>query len=307
MRQSNSYDQTKAVEQQLEPPVWKKNTYFTLGFTILDSNGNFQEVTTAGTSTGSEPAWETKVGFITPEGLLGGLVWTCVYVTKATEAIVPAQHRVPDIPRYPNYWVSETIAKLMPPTASSGLTIWGAYDQWYSVNKNGMSGSGGFARPTYDAGWSDQNQSYGWWIYSISLNRCQYPTKTRGSVASGEAGWGDAGAPGMGDEGQSGTGMGGTGTGSAAGPIEDGSEISVTIGCMRNGSFVAFGTYQTGGTYQVLWPIFTGNALAYECSERIDLQAVAIAFDNTVAMGATAVKPMCAAFITDTIALLNLI
>ena len=57
--------------------------------------------------------------------------------------------------------------------------------------------------------------------------------------------------------------------------INQAGSVSVTIGCMRNGSFVAFGTYPTGGTYRVQWPVFTSDALVYQCSERVNVHAVA--------------------------------
>jgi predicted flavoprotein YhiN len=59
----------------------------------------------------------------------------------------------------------------------------------------------------------------------------------------------------------------------------------------------------------VLWPVFTSDALVYQCGERIDLQAVAISSGGAgVSLGATAAGyPMCAAFVSDTTKLLNLI
>ena len=314
---SNSYDQTKTCEAQLEPPVWMASRYFTVGFTILDSNGNLQQATVSGTpplpaggvSGATAPAWATTVGATAPDGP-GSLAWTCIKVFPG--GIKSAQHRIPDIPRYPIYWQSETVARLMPPTTTSGLTIWGAYDQWMNVNANGQSGRG--VNPD-DPGWHKQENgdtggmAYGWWIYSVSINRTScYPAKTRGPASASEFGAGDAGAPGAGDLGASGTGAGGPGTGPNAGPITDASEISCTIGCIRNGAFVAFQTFQTGATYQVLWPVFTSDALVYQCSERLDIQAVAIATGNTVGIGQTIAEPaLVAAFVTDTEALLNLI
>ena len=49
--------------------------------------------------------------------------------------------------------------------------------------------------------------------------------------------------------------------------------IDVDLGCIRNGSFVSFGTYRTNSTYVVLWPIFTQAALVYSCAERIAVSA----------------------------------
>jgi hypothetical protein len=89
--------------------------------------------------------------------------------------------------------------------------------------------------------------------------------------------------------------------------VENAPSIAVTIGCTRNGVFTAFGTYATGQTVKVLWPVFTSDALVYQASERVDIQALAIASGNSVATGATVVSPVCAANFTDTMALLGLV
>lgn len=88
--------------------------------------------------------------------------------------------------------------------------------------------------------------------------------------------------------------------------------VAVTIGCLRNGVFVAFGMDQSGTTNQVLRPIFTSDALVYQCSERVDIQALAIASGESMAVpsantSVSAIKSVCAAFVTDIEALLNLI
>ena len=317
---SNSYDPDgshKTVEAQREPPGWLASRYFTVGFTIMDGNGNFQQVMTAGVSSGGPPTWATKAGLTTADG---AVVWKCVKTLKSAQSITPAQHRLPDIPRYPVYWFNETNARLMPPTSTSGLTVWGAYDQW-ALNVLSRNGFGQVTN--YDLGWQCKfpaivspaapadagGMAFGWFIYSVSINRITYPTKARGPVSSSEFGAGDTGAPGAGDEGQSGAGAGGPASGANAGPIVDNSEISCTIGCMRNGSFVAFQTFQTGGTYQVLWPVFTSNALVYQCSERLDIQAMAIANSGVgVSLGAPISGPaLVAAYITDMEALLKMI
>jgi hypothetical protein len=109
------------------------------------------------------------------------------------------------------------------------------------------------------------NAMVGCWIYSVALNRLGTP----GAVSLPQSG-----------------------------------QVAVTIGCMRNGAFVAFGTYNTGQKIQVLWPIFTSDALVYQCSERVDVQALAI---QDVDSGWGVTHPLCAAHILDTIALLDLI
>ena len=371
---SNSYNQSATVEQQLEPPPWLPNRYFTAGFIIQDSNGNFQKVVTAGISGSPAPTWATRMNNSTTDNQvtwtlvyqlapstnpwvasslkgvgdtvldLNGRTQLCIHAgTTGTAApawsktfgaktkdgtvtwqmmnpYVATVHRVPDLPRYPYYWQSETLPRLMPPTSTSGLTIWGAYDQWQPVNKSGVDGVG---HTLFDSGWHSthpaggaygatadtQGMAYGWWVYSVSLNRMNYVIKTPPSSGPGGTtlGTGDTGATGAsaGDSGASDAGAGGT----AGTPGPGGGEVSVTIGCMRSGSFVAFGTYLTGQTVRVLWPIFTSDALVYQCSERVDIQALAIAAGGfSVSTGATITTPaLVAAFVNDTAQLLNLI
>jgi hypothetical protein len=402
---SNSYDQSLPVELQAEPPSWIASRYFSIGFTIMDSNGNLQLVTHAGTSGGSAPAWSQALSGATTDGTA---IWTCqkVFVPAVTVSewlpghtrllgdtlidsngnlqtistagaggysapiwtlvdgglttdgsaiwkmtrllhLTPAIHRPQSIPVYPFYWqgdstlpttwvaatayalnatvidangntqkcttagtsagtapvwsqtlagvtsdgstlkwtlltlAAETNAFLKPPTATSGLTRWGANNQWQRNT---------YHSPSYDAGWQQDNLAFGWWIYSVSLNRINAVLKTVNGIGAGDAGIG------AGDTGVDASGV-------------SGSEVNVTIGCMRNGAFVAFGTWATGQTIQVLWPVFTSDALVYQCGERIDLQAVAISSGGAgVSVGATAAGyPMCAAFVSDTTQLLNLI
>jgi hypothetical protein len=165
------------------------------------------------------------------------------------------------LPRYPDYMQGEMLADLLPPATIGSKTIWGAYNQWfYNV----------YDAPNYDQGWHQlaaadtgfKGMAYGWWIYSVSINRQSYNTAA----------------------------------------------IAVTIGCIRSGNFVAFGTYNTGQTIQVLWPIFTSDTLVYQATERLDIQALAIATSNTVSSSPTVTDPaLVAAFATDTTALLNLV
>jgi hypothetical protein len=109
----------------------------------------------------------------------------------------------------------------------------------------------------------------GWWIYRVAINRL-------GVVKNGVA------IP------QSGT-------------------VPVTLGCFRNGAFVAFGTYNTGQTIDAMWPIFTSSPLVYQCSEQVDIQAEAISCGLGLATGGSVTYPICAAFYNDMMALLNLI
>lgn len=312
---SNSYDQSLPVESQLEPPLWIESHVFTLGFCIQDANGNLQKVTTSGTSGASIPSWNNVEGGTTLDGTV---VWTCYLslhlpttwtslttknfgdtiiddngntqqaivggttgsiapswqtsfgaqttdgtitwkLTSVAKLINPAVHRSLCVPRYPSYWDSETIDSLKPPTSTSGLTAMGAYDQWIRVT---------YHAPDYDAGWQEDNQAYGWWIYSVGLHRI-----TANPVNG-------VNLPAL-------------------------SEVSVTIGCIRSGSFVSFGTWNTGQVINVLWPVFTSDALVYQCSERIQVEPMAIA---AVTPGMTLLGyPIPAAFVSDVTGLLGLI
>lgn len=305
---SNSYDQTLPVEKQIEPPAWKANTFYTQFFTIIDSAGNFQQAFTTGVSGMTEPTnWGASVGGLTGDN---GLQWQCIKsfieddlwgngITYATGAkivdkngntqtatvggisgaveptwntvdlgitsdhgitwqmtigsnfYVPALHRFPDIPRYPVYWISETIGRMKPPTgAGSGMTIFGFNNQW---QRNLFSGG-------HDNGWQQDNMAFGWWLYSIAINRQSYNTPA----------------------------------------------IPVTLGCIRNGAFVAFGTFNTGQVIHELWPVFTSDALVYQCAERVDVQAVALA--SALPSGMTCTTPaLVAAYVNDTSGLLSLI
>jgi len=55
-------------------PAWAASTAYTAGQLIVDSNGNLQKCTTAGTSGTSNPVWNQTVGGITSD--LSPLVWT---------------------------------------------------------------------------------------------------------------------------------------------------------------------------------------------------------------------------------------
>ena len=52
---------------------WLANTNVTVGYVLVDSNGNCQSVTTAGPTGGTIPTWNTTTGHITTDG---SAVWT---------------------------------------------------------------------------------------------------------------------------------------------------------------------------------------------------------------------------------------
>lgn len=55
--------------------AWQSNTYFSLPGVVIDSNGNLQQVTKAGKSGASAPAWATSVGNTTTDGTV---VWVMI-------------------------------------------------------------------------------------------------------------------------------------------------------------------------------------------------------------------------------------
>src|ERR1700741_350093 len=59
----------------LIPTSWVGGHAYTLNQLIVDSNGNVQKVTTAGTSGAAAPAWSMNSGVTTSDGTTG-LVWT---------------------------------------------------------------------------------------------------------------------------------------------------------------------------------------------------------------------------------------
>ncbi|WP_027521767.1 DUF2961 domain-containing protein [Bradyrhizobium sp. Ec3.3] len=66
---SVTWTQTPGAPNQ----VWRASAGFAANMAVIDSNGNVQRVTTAGTSGSSAPAWNATVGGTTADG---GVTWT---------------------------------------------------------------------------------------------------------------------------------------------------------------------------------------------------------------------------------------
>ena len=86
---------------------------------------------------------------------------------------------------------------------------------------------------------------------------------------------------------------------------QTGSGLTCQLGCIRNGTFVSFGTFPVGPSCAALWPIFTNTPLVYVCSQRLDVQASFIT-SNPAPWGGTG-WPILASFFNDMTAILNLI
>ena len=120
-------------------PNWLANTWYgpPTGFFVLDSNGNLQQLTTAGTTGTAAPTWNSVIGGVTYESAHGGTaVWTCRGTTTwkpNTVYTVGTYIEVTYIIYYPNpnppptyqnqtntVWVSCTT----PGTSGSTAPIW---------------------------------------------------------------------------------------------------------------------------------------------------------------------------------------
>jgi len=75
-------------------PAWTATHAYTVGALIVDSNGNVQRCTTAGTSGGSHPTWATTIGATTNDS---GAVWTLVALSTAPVPMI-AHVVVPSFP-----------------------------------------------------------------------------------------------------------------------------------------------------------------------------------------------------------------
>jgi len=75
-------------------PAWAAAHAYTIGNLIVDSNGNIERCTTAGTSGGSHPAWPTTIGNTVSDS---GAVWTLIALHTAPTPLI-AHLLVPSFP-----------------------------------------------------------------------------------------------------------------------------------------------------------------------------------------------------------------
>lgn len=86
--QAGNYQVTLvATDSVFTTAIWQKNTTYALGQTILDTNGNIEQVTTAGTSGATQPTWPLRVGATVTDG--GSLVWTNIGKHSSLPYTVP--------------------------------------------------------------------------------------------------------------------------------------------------------------------------------------------------------------------------
>ena len=273
-------------EQQTQPYSWLANTYVTKNWSIMDYNGNMQLCTTTGWSGATAPNWATASGVTTTESGVHTphAVWTCFQLMTGSLSMSPTQAKGNNIlPNWPAINVNETNPQYMAPSGS--VTANGnhvtrsvwGYTQQWINNPYG----GGITN-----GWQQSNTMLGTWIYSISPQR-------------------------QGSQNVNGVLLQPTNTASVV------EQVSVSVGCMRNGSFVSFGTFMTGQVYTgleqgVLWPVFDTSPLYYITSTGETLQnglnAIAIGYGGQgVATGININYPICSNFLNDTSNVIDII
>lgn len=263
---------------------WLPSTAYALAATMIDSNNNTQTVQTAGNSGATMPTWSTTPGGTTVDG---GVVWklTAVNTPPVSGGSAPSWSTTfggTTTDGAVLWKMTRQNVKLAPAVARITPPMYPAYWQ----NK-----PGGGTPPTLKQGYLDTNSNpiwdFGfvlggptsvhpgpgtlagpnWWIYRVALNRIpQHKTKEPPPAGT----------------------------------------VSVTIGCIRNGSFVAFGTYNTGTIFTAMWPVFIAEALAYQASEMVDIQAEFITCGSSYGSWGAISYPIMAAHINDLVTLMNL-
>jgi hypothetical protein len=279
-------------------PSVQRNKAYSLKDTPIDDNGNEITCTVAGTTPATfTGTWATVLNATTIDG---PVTWK---LTRVNAKFNPAVGSIMP-PSYPFFWQN-------PASNWSPNTAYAVGDERTDTVGNTqkviIAGTSGATHPAWNAGlgsntvdsdvtWqnirleqpplTDTNadpsfpsgghtvqfpfsfQPQGWWIYRVALNRIpQKKSRTTPPTVP----------------------------------------VSVTLGCVRSGSFVAFGTYNTGQIIDAMWPIFTNTALAYQCSERVDVQAEIVTCGLAYSTWGNVSYPMAAAYINDMNAILPLL
>lgn len=94
--------------------------------------------------------------------------------------------------------------------------------------------------------------------------------------------------------------------------VKNPADFLVELGCIRNSSFVSFGSFLTGTSFDAMWPVFTQDPIVCVSpnDERIEVHAECIFSPPLLAAGLPSASeslsfPICAAHYNDTEAVLN--
>lgn len=262
--------------EQTSVSGWTPNTNFGgAGVNITDSNNNVQQTQNGGNTGSAMPLWKTGLGQITSDGSIN---WKLITLnqTPVSGSSQPGWSTTlggRTMDGSVVWQLTKSYPKLAPAVARMSPPLYPSF--WY-----GHDNPPTLVDPLIDPNVTQQPpfplpplpwhpfsfQPQGWWIYRVIANRIPQTKTTQPPPTA---------------------------------------SIPVTFGCVRNGSFVAFGTYQTGQFVDAMWPIFTNTALAWECSERVYVQAEIITCGTSYGVWGQVHYPMAAAYMNDMTAILN--
>ncbi|MHB1673765.1 MAG: DUF2961 domain-containing protein [Acidobacteriaceae bacterium] len=129
--------------------VWAASTAFSAGQTVIDSNGNLQTVTTAGTSGTAQPAWGILTGATVTDGTV---VWTCTVGDP------------------PNIWRASAVYTV-------GMSVLDANGNVQTVTTAGTTGA---AAPTWATSGTTTDGTVTW-SYSLGSSRIQAAYQSSGT------------------------------------------------------------------------------------------------------------------------------
>lgn len=227
------------------------------GWKFIDSNGNYQFIATAGGGiTGNtQPFWRSLPGDLTVDG---SSTWE--YVGPA-----PLNGRFVSCPRWP-YFKSTNPTSVLPAANSSFVN---SPAGWFigsvALNQN-VTNTLWQPHTVYTAGQYILDTNY-------NLQQCTTAGISGGTAPAWSKVIGNTTADG-----------GPPPFGTPPGAVWTRTELTVTLGVIRNTVFVPFGTYQTGTIQQnVFWPVFTATPICYVCAAgNVDVQAMTINMDTTI-------------------------
>lgn len=289
------------------PKRWKPNVTYPANYSIMDSFGNLQTCD-GGRSGSTEPMWTQNLGdTIREPDFIGthrqpGALWRLTKILRHVPTILRnskyglGDTEYDDNGNLQTVTTAGTTAILTPTwnitlsgTTTDGTVVWTLTNIYEPINpavakitpvvypsfwQNPAAGQTDpppiLVNSPQDSGghFIFSFAPQGWWIYRVALNRIPQIKTT-------------------------------------AKPPSD--PISVTLGCIRNGAFVAFGTYNSGQIIDAYWPIFTNTALCYRASERIDVQAAIVICGLGYGTWGNVDYPFAATYLNDIETVLNLL